>query len=140
MLRRFALIVLLCACASDGYSQTDSTERAIKATPGREVRVAVYTSMRADCTAEPLPAIRLAVIPEHGTVTVRRAMLQATNLKQCLAAELSAFVAFYRASTGFTGGDRFELEVSSSSGRKQIQRFHVNVVNVSGPPNEGQRI
>jgi len=50
----------------------------------------------ADCTAGPLPAIRLSVAPEHGTVTVRRATLKATNVKQCVAAALPAFVAFYR--------------------------------------------
>jgi hypothetical protein len=55
--------------------------------------VGIYTSMRADCTAGPLPAIRLSVAPEHGTVTVRRATLKAINVKQCLAAELPAFVA-----------------------------------------------
>jgi hypothetical protein len=51
----------------------------VKEMPGREVRVGIYTSMRADCTAGPLPAIRLSVAPEHGTVTVRRATLKATN-------------------------------------------------------------
>jgi len=34
-------------------------------------------------TARPLPAIRLSVAPERGTVTVRRATLKATNVKQC---------------------------------------------------------
>ncbi len=125
--RRLALGFLFCACASAAYSQTTSLDREIKATSGREVRVGVYTSMRADCTAGPLPAIRLSVAPEHGTVTVRRATLKATNIKQCLAAELPAFVAFYRAKADSGDDDRFELEVSSAGGRKQIQRFHVTI-------------
>jgi hypothetical protein len=58
---------------------TTSLDREVKATPEREVRVGIYTSMRADCTADPLPAIRLTVAPEHGAVTVRRATLKATN-------------------------------------------------------------
>jgi hypothetical protein len=45
------------------------------------------TSLHADCTAGPLPAIRLFVAPD-GTVAVRRATVKATNVKQCLAAEL----------------------------------------------------
>jgi uncharacterized membrane protein len=49
-------------------SQTTSIDREVKAAPGREVRVGIYTSMCADCTAGPLPAIRLAVAPSHGTV------------------------------------------------------------------------
>ena len=126
----------LCA-ATAGYAQTSSLDREVKAVPGREVRVSLYTSMRADCTAGPLPAIRLSVAPEHGTVTVRRAMLKATNLKQCLATELPALVAFYRAKADSGNEDRFELEVNFAAGRKQIQRFHVTI---STGASEGQRI
>jgi hypothetical protein len=81
--------------------------------------------------------IRLTVAPEHGTVTVRRVTLKATNLKQCLAAELPAFIAFYRASQEGANDDRFELEASFAAGRKQIQHFHVTISNGA---NEGQRI
>jgi hypothetical protein len=127
---------LLC-CAREGYSQTTSIDREIKAVPGREVRVGIYSSMRSDCTAGPLPAIRLSVAPEHGSVTVRRATLKATNVKQCLAAELPAFVAFYQPKADSANDDRFELEVSFAAGRKQIQRFYVTISNGA---NQGQQI
>jgi hypothetical protein len=122
---------------SPASAQTTSLDREVKATLGREVRVGIYTSMRADCTAGPLPAIRLSVAPEHGAVTVRRATLKATNVKQCLAAELPALVAFYRPKPDSANDDRFELEVSFADGRKQIQRFRVTIANGA---NEGQRI
>jgi hypothetical protein len=128
---------LLCAGANNVYSQASSFDRDIKAAPGREVRVGVYTSMRSDCTAGPLPAIRLSVAPEHGSVTVRRATVKATNVKQCLAAELPAFVAFYRAQAQSAAEDHFELEVSFATGRKQIQRFRVTI---SPGDSGGQRI
>jgi hypothetical protein len=127
---------VLCA-AIPGYAQTSSLDREVKVTAGREARVGIYTSMRADCTAGPLPAIRLSVAPEHGSVTVRRAMLKATNLKQCLATELPALVAFYRPKADSSNEDRFELEVSFAANRKQIQRFHVTI---STGASEGQRI
>ena len=101
------------------------------------MRVGIFTSMRADCTAGPLPAIRLSVAPEHGTVTLRRATLKATNVKQCLAAELPALAAFYRPKADSANDDRFELEVSFAGDRKQIQRFHVTISNGA---NQGQRI
>ena len=88
---------VVCA-ASAGYAQTTSLDREVKAAAGREVRVGIYTSMRANCTAGPWPAIRPSVAPKNGTVTVRRATLKATNVKQCLAAELAVLVAFYRSS------------------------------------------
>jgi uncharacterized membrane protein len=132
----FVAAALLCA-ATAASAQTSSLDREVKVAPGREVRVGIYTSMRADCTAGPLPAIRLSVAPEHGTVTVRRATLKATNVKQCLAAELPAVVAFYRPKADSGSDDRFELEVSFAAGRKQIQRFHVTI---SSGASDGQRI
>jgi hypothetical protein len=129
--------IFVCAFVVEVCAETTSLDREIKATPGREVRVGIYTSMRADCTAGPLPAIRLSVAPDHGTVTVRRATIKATNVKQCLAAELPAFVAFYRAKADSSKEDRFELEVSFAAGRKQIQRFHVLILNGAS---EGKRI
>jgi hypothetical protein len=134
--RWFAAAALL-FCAGAAYSQDNSIDREIKAARGREVRVGIHSSIRPDCTAGPLPAIRLAVAPEHGTVTVRRAMLKATNVKQCLAVDVPAFVAFYRAGQDLKSDDRFELEVSFAAGRKQLQRFHVSISNA---PNDGQRI
>ena len=133
----WAVAAAVLCWASAAGAQTTSLDREVKATPGREVRVGIYTSMRADCTAGPLPAIRLSVAPEHGTVTVRRAMLKATNVRQCLAAELPALVAFYRPKADSGNDDRFELEVSFAADRKQIQRFHVTISNGA---NQGQRI
>src|ERR1700744_3362161 len=77
------------------YAQAPVVERTITAAAGQNERVGIYTSIRPDCTSGPLPAIRLARAPVHGTVTVRRAMLKATNIKQCLAIDAAAFVAFY---------------------------------------------
>jgi uncharacterized membrane protein len=119
----WAAAVAVLFTVSAAGAQTPSLDREVKATSGREVRVGIYTSVRADCTAGPLPAIRLSVAPEHGTVTVRRATLKATNVKQCLAAELPVLVAFYRPKSDAANDDRFELEVSFAGGRKQIQRF-----------------
>jgi uncharacterized membrane protein len=133
----WAIAAAVLFTVSAAGAQTTSLDREVKATPGREVRVGIYTSMRADCTAGPLPAIRLSVAPEHGAVTVRRAALKATNVKQCLAAELPALVAFYRPKPDSANDDRFELEVSFADGRKQIQRFRVTIANGA---NEGQRI
>jgi hypothetical protein len=127
--RGLALALLLCVLAHAARAQTDSTERVIKAAPGRDVRVGIYTSIKPDCTSGPLPAIRLASAPAHGTVTVKRAILKATNFKQCLATEVPAFVAFYRAAQDFNGADAFDLEISFAAGRTQLQHIRINVSN-----------
>jgi hypothetical protein len=120
----FASVQLACA-------QSPLVERTLKATPGQNVRVGIYTSIRPDCTSGPLPAIRLAQPPAHGIVSVKRAMLKATNVKQCLAIDVPAFVAFYRAAQDFGGADEFQLEVTFSGGRKEIQNFRVSAAGAS---------
>ena len=117
--------------------QSNLIDRAIRAAPGESVRVGIYTSIRPDCTSGPLPGIRLAEAPAHGTVSVKRAMLKATNVKQCLAIDVPAFVAFYRAAPNFSGADAFELEINFAGGRKEIQHFRMTV---SGVANGGQGI
>ena len=107
-------------------------ERDLKAAPGHDVQAGVYTAIKPDCTSGPLPAIRLVVPPGHGTVTVKRGLLKATNVKQCLGLEVPAFVALYRAADGFAGADTFDLEISYASGRKQLQHFSVTVSPVPG--------
>jgi hypothetical protein len=48
-----------------------------------------------------------------------------------------AFVAFYRAAEGFSGGDNFVLEVTLAGGLKRLE--HVTVT-VSPTPGAGQGI
>ena len=120
------------ASAQLAAAQSALVERTLKATPGQSVRVGIYVSIRPDCTSGPLPAIRLTYPPAHGSVSVKRGMLKATNFKQCLAIDVPAFVAFYRAKQDFSGADEFQLEVTFSGGRKEIQNFRVSTAGANG--------
>jgi|ERR1700683_622430 hypothetical protein len=127
----FAAAIVLCIGALAAHAQDDVIERQLKAAPGRDVRAGVFTDIRPDCTSGPLPAIRLATPPAHGSVTVKRGTLKATNIKQCLAIEVPAFVAFYHASADYSGADDFELEISLPDGHKRRERVHVMVTKSS---------
>ena len=127
----FVAATILCIGTLTAYAQDDVVERQLKAAPGRDVRAGVFTDIRPDCTSGPLPAIRLATPPAHGSVTVRRGTLKATNIKQCLAIEVPAFVAFYRAAADYSGADVFELEISLPNSVKRRERVHVTVTKSS---------
>ena len=43
----------------------------------------------------------------HGGTTVKKARVSATNYKQCLALEVTGYVAFYRSQSDFSGNDVF---------------------------------
>jgi hypothetical protein len=137
-MHRYWIGAALCLFATTQLAGAQSAliEHTVKATPGQNVRIGIYTSIRPDCTSGPLPAVRLARPPAHGVVSVKRAMLKATNVKQCLAIDVPAFVAFYRAAQDFNGADEFELEVTFSGGSKELQNFRVSAAG----PNGGQGI
>lgn len=104
-----------------------SIDRNVKAQSGRDVRVGVFTSLKSDCTPGQLPTLRLKETPKNGTVTVKQGRWRATNIKQCLATEVPAFIAIYRSQPDFSGSDELVLEVVTANGKIQLQRIQVTV-------------
>jgi hypothetical protein len=124
----FALMsFLLLAPPAAVLAQTSAVERHYKGKPATDINVGIFASMHRNCTAAPLPIVRLAVPPAHGRVTVKQVRLRATNIKDCLATELPAFVAIYRSARDYIGQDLFTLEVITN-GKSQFQRITVSVM------------
>ena len=131
-----ASICFLLALPTFAFGQTQTIERQVKGKPDTNINAGIFTTIRNNCTAGPLPAVRLITPPAHGKVTVKQGRLRATNLKQCLGLELPAFVAIYRSAQDFIGQDIFTLEVIGAEGKSQIQRITVTVMK----PGAGQGI
>jgi hypothetical protein len=105
-------------------------ERQAKGRAGRNIRLVVITNVRSDCTSGPLPTVRLATPPKNGKVTVQRVRYGATNLRQCLAAEVPALVAFYRSAGDFEGSDTATLEIRFEGKPPQLRRYTISVTRV----------
>jgi len=107
-----ASICCLLALPALAFAQTPTVERQVKGKPDTNINAGIFATIRNNCTAGPLPAVRLVTPPAHGQVTVKQGKLRATNLKQCLGMELPAFIAIYRSAQDFIGqlhGDRIGL-------------------------------
>jgi len=124
---KVASICLWLAPPMIAMGQAQMTERQVKGRPDTNINAGIFTSVRPDCTAGPLPVIRLVTPPAHGNVTMKEGRLRATNLKQCLGLEVPAFIAIYRSAKDFIGEDNFILEVKGVGGKTQIQRITVTV-------------
>jgi hypothetical protein len=134
--RLLTLIISLFAMPAVGFGQSQVIERQYKTKPETNINVGIFTSIHKDCTAAPLPVIRLATPPAHGKVTVKQGRLRTTNFRQCLGADLPAFMATYRSAGDFLGRDVFMIEVIGARGKKQFQRITVTVMK----PGAGQGI
>lgn len=122
-----AALCLLLALPAIAFGQ-QAIQREYKGKPDTDINAGIFATIRKDCTAGPLPVVRLLTPPAHGKVTVKQGKLRATNVKNCLGMELPAFVAIYRSARDFIGQDRFTLEVTGSNGKKQIQQVTVTVM------------
>ena len=119
---------LLLALPILAAAQEATVQREVKGKPDTNINAGIFATIRKDCTAGPLPAVRLVTPPAHGKVTVKQGKLRATNVKNCLGMELPAFVAIYRSERDFAGQDRFTLEVVGANGKTQIQQVTVTVM------------
>jgi hypothetical protein len=123
------IAAVVVAFTTSASAQEQSVSRVASGQPNTDIRVGVYFTVRPDCTSGPLPSIQLTSPPENGKVTVKKAMVTATNNKQCLALEVPAFIAFYRSRADFVGVDVLTLEVKFPNGKTQVQRISVTVGN-----------
>ena len=121
------LLGLMTAALTQERHQERLIEREIKGKSGQDIRVAIFTNVLADCTAGPLPTIRLVSPPEHGKLIVKKARLSATNVKQCLALEVPALVAFYKSAGDYAGSDYAVLEIKTAQGNVLLQRYSITV-------------
>jgi hypothetical protein len=119
---------LLLAMCPIAFGQETPITRQYKGKPDTNINVGVFFSIKPDCTAGPLPTIRLSTPPAHGKVTVKQGNLRATNLKQCLGINLPAFIAVYRSEPDYVDQDTFVIELTDAAGgKKQIQQITVTL-------------
>jgi hypothetical protein len=109
------------------YPQVQTVERNARGQTGKDVQVGAYLNVQPDCTSGTLPTIRLITPPTHGTVIVKKAKVNATNYKRCLALEVPAYVAIYHSEANFSGSDTMTIEVKYLGGRTEIQNIKVTV-------------
>ena len=129
------LLALPAITPTIAQEQVPTVDRQVKGKPDTNINAGIFTTVRPDCTAGPLPVIRLVTPPAHGKVTMKQGRLRATNVKQCLGLEVPAFIAIYRSAKDFSGQDTFTLEVTGSGGKAQMQRVTVTVA--GGPGGQG---
>jgi hypothetical protein len=132
MARQLLIAGIWLAAGAAALAQDNTLERQIKGQAGRDIRIAVFASIRPDCTAGQLPTVRLSQAPVNGKVTVKQARMRTTNFKQCLAVEVPAFVAFYRSAPDFSGQDSVLIEVITAGGKTQLQRFTITIEKPAG--------
>jgi hypothetical protein len=108
-------------------SSPTSVQRAVKGASNQDICIGAYLNGRPDCTSGPLPTIRLVTPRANGAVVVKKATINATNYKQCLALQAPGYVTIYKSRPDFSGIHSAKLEVTFPDGRIQMQEITVTV-------------
>lgn len=122
-----ASILHLCIFSFCAVAQPATIERQVKGKANSSINAGIFTTVRRDCTAGPLPAVRLVSPPVHGKVSLKQGRIRATNIRNCLGIDLPAFVAFYHSAPDFVGQDHFTIEITGADGKIQVQRITVTI-------------
>ena len=109
----------------------DANYTSVEATSGKPLQLSYHASAHKNCTAAPLPTIRVIEAPKSGTLTVRGAVLKTDKLAGCPGLKTPAQVVFYLAHAGYVGPDHVKYEVTSANG--EVATNDVTIV-VKPPP------
>ncbi|CAH1673153.1 conserved hypothetical protein [Hyphomicrobiales bacterium] len=123
--------VLACSTPFSAALAETVLYRTLRVQTGKPNRVAVYQSLKADCSRGPLAEIRVKKMPGHGTLVVRRGSSKRSS-GPCAAIPAPAQAIFYQSRDGFSGQDQIEYEVVSG---KTVERHTVSImVEKTAPP------
>jgi hypothetical protein len=114
-------------------AQPATVQRTVKGLPDKDIRIGVYLNVRPDCTSGELPALKLVAAPAHGKVTFKKAKINSTNYKECLALEVPGWVGFYRSQPNFSGDDTFSIQITyPNNGRTELQQIKMTIGSADG--------
>ena len=103
-IRLIALTLALGIGASPAWAQ-DSRYRSADAVAGQPLRIGIYGNVKKDCSAGPLPEVRVTTPPKHGTLAVRAGKVKTNRVANCPNLETPIQGVFYQSNAGFAGAD-----------------------------------
>lgn len=98
-----------------------------KAKSGEETRLAVLGSLKADCSVNPAPTVKVLQAAAHGTVRIAKARLKTQRFPKCAKVEVPVQVISYRSNPGFKGQDDAVVEISFKPGEASSRTFSIIV-------------
>lgn len=130
---RFIALVLALGVGAFAAAAQDSRYRSAEAVTGRPLRIGIYGNVKKDCSAGPLPEVRVTTPPKHGTLAVRAGKVKTNRVANCPNLETPIQGVFYQANAGYAGVDEIGYEVKSAEGKVQSHTVRITVTRQPNP-------
>jgi hypothetical protein len=113
-------------------SGCETTTRGVTTAENKPIRVALYTSLNADCTSSGDSVVRIVGNPNNGSVQILKSLAY-PNYRQenqryvCNTRKVSATEVVYTPNNGFKGVDRVSTDVIYPGGTTISEGISINV-------------
>ncbi|NEU10924.1 4-aminobutyrate aminotransferase [Methylobacterium sp. BTF04] len=107
-------------------AQTTVTRSETVAT-GKTVRLAIVPNLKKDCSAGPMPEIRVSGAPKNGSLITKVGKIKTPASYRCPGKDAAVQAVFYQSKAGFTGSDEVTVDVKDSDGTIQTQNIKITV-------------
>ncbi len=121
-----ALVVAGLALAAPAHAQTTTT-RSETVASGKVVRLVISPNLKKDCSAGPLPEIKIVTAPKNGQLKSKSGKLKTPASYRCPNKDAQATAVFYKSKADFTGEDQVLIEVKTAEGTVEKQDIRITV-------------
>ena len=131
---------VLSGCAASPLIDTvalaqDANYTSVQATPDKPVQLSYHASAhKENCSAAPIPSVRVLEPPKAGFLKIRRAMLTTNEVAGCRGLNTHAEVIFYVARTGYAEPDHVKYEVTDD--KRQIADYDATITVKAAEPSQ----
>lgn len=112
--------------AGPALAQTTVTRSETAAT-GKSVRLVIAPNLKKDCSAGPLPEIKVTTAPKNGSLITKAGKIKTPGSYRCPNKEADVQAVFYQSKPSFTGSDEVTVEIKNADGAVQTQNIRITV-------------
>lgn len=123
-----ALIVALLSGAVAAPAQAQNTiSRSVTVPAGKSVRLAIAPNLKRDCSAGPMPEVKVTSPPKNGSLITRSGKLTTPAKYRCPSKEANVQGVFYQPNARFTGADEVAFEIKTTDGATDAFTIKITV-------------
>lgn len=126
LIRSTAILVAVVALTAPALAQTTVT-RSENVASGKTVRLAIVPNLKKDCSAGPMPEIRVSGAPKNGSLVTKVGKIKTPASYRCPNKDAAVQAVFYESKANFTGADEVVVDIKNSDGQVQTQTIKITV-------------
>ena len=94
---------------------------------GKQARLVIVPNLKKDCSAGPMPEIKVVTPPKSGSLITKAGKLKTPAKYRCPNKDAEVQAIFYQPNGGYTGSDGVVVEIKNSDGEIEKRDIRITV-------------